>query len=368
MLKKNEESLLPDIYEQLYLFRIKGIYLAKLCSAFEKAKEVIKTAMLEELTESTEADHQDTCSLFWKGHQDLDYRTGKTGWLPYLNNNLFNYQSIAKDSFYFLEGGIAIDTSYNLRGGDKNNVPEIKASFSYYLKPWNAGGKKGEYESAEHLAEGLRNIERKYFDYTSKKNANNSYFNASADTLGFLNYLYLVSFNKKVCERIKIFDTLAKLKTAIKTCEKEGQNNDTFLVKALTTAITKIKGKIGGLTGVFFDKLNIFTELEKVNALLLATEVDEEGLSLLGAILKINETVFNIQIFNKVENEGTKNEGMELERAIFDYYDLQQENHQEKNLELYKKIKALNKETDKFTNFLGGVLEKYKTRITIDLM
>lgn len=368
MLKKPEAIALPDIYEQLYLFRIKGIYLAKLCVGVEKAKEVIKTTLLEEIAEAVEADHQATCSLFWKGYQDIDYRSGKTGWLPYLNNNLFNYQTIAKDSFYFLEGGIALDTAYNVRGGDKKNIPAIKASLSYYLKPWCGGGGKGKFEAAAHLSTALQNIEKKYFDYASKKNANNSYFNAAADTLGFLNYLYLVNFNKKVCERLEVFKAFTKIKEEIKLCEKAEQNEATFLVKELTKAIANIKAKIGGLTGVFFDKLNVFTELEKINALILTAKVDEEGLALLGAILKINETVFNIQIFNKAEKEGTKNEGMELERAIFDYYDLQKENHQEKNLELYKKLKALNKETDKFASFLAGVLEKYKTRITIDLI
>jgi hypothetical protein len=367
-MKKNKEILLPDIYEQLYLFKVKGIQLAKICSVFEKAKEAIKIAMFEEIEGAAEVDHRDTCSLFWKGYQDVDYRSGKTGWIPYINNNLFNYQAIAKDSFYFLEGGIAIDTLYNVRGGDKNNIPEIKSSFSYYFKPWNSGNGNTKFESAAHLSGVLTNIERKYFDYNSKKNANNSLFNAAADTLGFINYLYLVNFNKKVCERFSVFNTFAKIKEEIKICKKEDRDKDTFLVKELTKTIAKIKGKIGGLTGVFFDKLNVFTELEKINALILATKVDEEGLSLLGAILKINETVFNIQIFNKVENEGTKNEGMELERAIYDYFDSMKENHKEKNVELFKKLSSLNKEAEKFTNFLLGVLEKYKTRITIDLM
>ena len=365
-MKKPEVITLSDIFEQLYLFRIKGIYLAKLCSGVEKAKEVIKTTLLEEIAEAVEADHQTTCSLFWKGYQDIDYRSGKTGWLPYLNNNLFNYQAIAKDSFYFVEGGIAIDTIYNVRGGDKNNVPEIKASFSYYLKPWCGG--TGKFEAAGHFSKALQNVEREYFSYNSKKNANNSCFNAAADTLGFIDYLYLVNFNKKVCERLSVFDAFTKIKAVIKTCEKAEQNKDIYLEKELTKAITNIKAKIGGLTGVFFDKLNVFTELEKINALILASKVDEEGLSLLGAMLKINETVFNIQIFNKEEREGTKNEGLELERAIFDYYDLQKENHKEKNLELYEKLKALNKETDKFTSFLLGVLEKYKTSIALALI
>jgi hypothetical protein len=263
---------------------------------------------------------------------------------------------------------VAIDTVYNVKGGDKKNIPEIKASFSYHLKPWNTSKGNAKFEAAAHLSLALKNIERKYFDYYSKKNANNSYFNVAADTLGFINYLYLVNFNKKVCERFRVFNAFTKIKEEIKSCEKVEQKTDTFLVKALTAAIIKIKEKIGGLTGVFFDKLNIFTELEKVNTLLLASKVEEEGLSLLGAILKIDETVFNIQIFNKVENEGTKNEGMELERAIYDYYDARQESHKEKNLELYKKLKALNKETDKFTNFLLGVIEKYKTTIAIALI
>jgi len=367
MLKKNEAIALPDIYEQLYLFRIKGIYLAKLCSGVEKAKAAIKSAVLEEIEVAAEADHRTTCSLFWKGYQDLDYRSGKTGWISYINNSFFNYQTIAKDSFYFVEGGIALDTLYKLKGGDKNNIPELKASLSYYLKPWCADG-WGKFESAEHLSRALANVEKKFFDYKSKKGANNSCFEASNDVLGFLNYLYLVNFNKKACERFEVFEAFTKIKADIKTCEKEEPTTDIFLVKELARTIAKIKTKIGGLTDVFFDKLNIFEELEKINALILTAKLDEEGLVLLGAILKMETTIFNIQIFNEVETEGTKNEGMELERAIFDYYEQQKENHQEKNVELYKKLKALNKEADKFTKFLTGVLEKYKTKITLALM
>lgn len=359
MRKKKEESLLPDIYEQLYLFRIKAIYLAKLCAGFEKAEGVIKASLVEEIG---------NCSLFWKTYLEVIYKAGKTGWIPYVNSKLLNCQTSAKDAFYFVEGGIAIDSTYSVKRGEKENLPATKASFSYALKPWCGGEKAGKFKAAAPLAKALQRVEKKFFDYESKKGAGNSCFEVSNDMLGFFSYLYSVNFDKKICESRSIFEAFAKIKKAVKTCEKKELNKDTFLEKELAKTILNIKAKIGGEGGGFFNKFSVFEELEKINALILPTSVDEEGLTLLGAIFKIKETVFNIQIFNKEEKEGTKQEELELERTIFDYYASQRRWHKERNLALYEKLKALNQETENFTRFLTGVLEKYKTSIMLALM
>lgn len=359
MRKKKEEILLPDIYEQLYLFRIKAIYLAKLCAGFEKAEGVIKASLVEEIG---------NCSLFWKTYLEVIYKAGKTGWIPYVNSKLLNCQTSAKDAFYFVEGGIAIDSTYSVKRGEKENLPATKASFSYSLKPWCGGEKAGKFKAGAPLARVLQKVEKKFFDYESKKGAVNSCFEVSNDMLGFFSYLYAVDFDKKICESLSVFKAFAKIKKAVKTCEKKELNKDTFLEKELAKTIFKLKAKMEGARGGFPDKRNVLEELEEINALILASKGTGEGLALLGAMFKIDKTVFNLQIFDKEEKEGRREEGLEQERTIFDYYASQRRWHKAKNLALYEKLKALNQETENFTRFLLGALEKYKTSIMLALM
>lgn len=359
MRKKKEESLLPAIYEQLYLFKIKALYLTKLCTGLEKAKGVIKTSLVEEIA---------NCSLFWKTYLEVVYKAKKTGWIPYVNSELSKEQSLAKDVCYFVEGGIDIDSTYTVKRGEKENFLATKASFSYALKPWCGEKPPEKFKARGVLAKPLQKVEKKFFDYVSKKGANNSCFEVSNDILGFFSYLYAVDFDKKICEKLSIFEAFAKIKKAVKTCEKKEQNETTFLEKELAKTILNIKTKMEDSTGVTFNKLYVFEELEKINALILAFKGDGGDLTLLGAVFKVNKTVFNIQIFNKEEKEGTKQEGMEMERAIFSYYASQKRWHKARNLALYEKLKALNQETENFTRFLLGALEKYKMEIALALM
>ena len=115
-------------------------------------------------------------------------------------------------------------------------------------------------------------------------------------------------------------------------------------------------------------KLNIFVELEKFNKLIKAAEINTPGLSTLGAIFKTNGEVFNIQLFSNVKNENILDEGMVLEKKIYDYYERFSNTNVENNYELYKKFVSLNTESDKFIGFILGILERYKTLIAVELM
>ena len=364
-MKTKEIVNISNIFEQFYLFKIKGIYLAKLCGTLETAKDAIKNAVFEEIKDAAEKDHQETCSMLWKGSQEINCRTGKIGWIPCVNNNNV-YNAPSENSLYFLDGGVAIDTRYSINGGDKNNIPETKSSIVYHFKPWYR--EHFEFIIAANLLDTLRNTDKTLFNYKSKKTVFDSFFEMNEDILSFVNYLYLSNFNKKACERFYIFRAIETIKNEINQEDKQLYDLNKNLLKNLAEIKTNINKSIYGLTEICFDKLNIFVELEKFNKLIKATEINTPGLSTLGAIFKTNGEVFNIQLFSNVKNENILDEGMVLEKKIYDYYERFSNTNVENNYELYKKFVSLNKESDKFIGFILGILKRYKTLIAVELM